>query len=179
MLLSLQPQDPVNFPITSGISWTPNQLGGTLSLPPDAISNYLYFSGLDFQIPIAAVIKGVEMVVTVYEESVFHLIEDDEIRLFIGEDTLGTENKAKIPYLNGYQARTYGGEGDLWGEALTPNIVNSSFFGLGLSYRNRHTDPQGDINYVEIETVWVNVYYELNGVIKNVTSTKNLVSIKL
>jgi len=97
-------------------------------------SQYLKATGFGFAIPDGNVIQGIEMRLERTGVSAF----DQNVRIVKG-GAIGATNKALPPdppheWLGpGDLVKTYGGNGDLWGETWSPADINSTVFGVAVS----------------------------------------------
>lgn len=96
-----------------------------------SVSNKLYLTDFGFNIPPSATIRGVLFAVSTYTCNPMNYF-DSEVRLIVNNVVSGT-NKAimtNFQYTYPYYIRNYGDSTDLWGNTLTPTIVNDVNFGL-------------------------------------------------
>ncbi len=97
-------------------------------------TNYLKITNFGFSIPADSIINGI--LVEIKRARTTSSVWDHHIYLVRADGSLGTTDKAdrmtQWPELvPGYAS--YGGYSDLWGEVLTPAIVNNPNFGVVLS----------------------------------------------
>jgi|GEM_PF-5775413 len=106
--------------------------------PVNQNTNGLKATGFGFAVPASSVIDG--LLVEIEKSATLsdaNNAVDLSVRLARPDGSLGTENKADSatswPTADAYAS--YGGDADLWSEALTPEIVNDPGFGLVISAR--------------------------------------------
>ena len=131
-----------------------------------------------FNIPNDQVISGIQ--VHVYKEGINTgsvYVKDNSVRLIINEVICGNDLKS-----NNYWPTTagfvdYGSEINLWGNTLTPAIVNSANFGVSLSallYSQTYSPAQAYIDYVSITVFYQpavpNLKPRIDGAIKSMVS---------
>ncbi|MBP8033960.1 MAG: T9SS type A sorting domain-containing protein [Bacteroidia bacterium] len=154
-----------------------------------SVSNKLYLTDFGFSIPASATIKGVLFAVSTYTCNPMNFF-DSEVRLIINNIVSGT-NKAittnfqNTPYPNFY-VRNYGDSTDLWGNTLTPTIVNDVNFGLSFEVTHAVSLP-GDcfaLNGIIASTVTpitftlpkMTIYYEtVTGIIESQSSEGSII----
>lgn len=95
-------------------------------------SSYLLFHDFDFAVPSSATITGVTVRIT--RSASLSYIKDATVTLMDGNDEAG-DNLAvsSLGWTASLQARTYGGDQELWGRSLSPDVVDDETFGVGVS----------------------------------------------
>jgi hypothetical protein len=120
---------------TGTISWsntsnatTSNNSYATATFSGAATSHYLKFNNFGFNIPSDATITGV----TLKKEGYYSgsPVGSSNARLNIGDSPSGDTKTTN--FTSSDSVITEGGSSDLWGNSLTPTIVNSSDFGAFL-----------------------------------------------
>lgn len=97
------------------------------------VSDYLYFHDFDFAIPTGATITGVEVIASrgacnngdYYRDTISLAHNDMAIGNYVEDSTNGTT-----------AVDTLGGSSDMWGNVLTPAMVNSNSFGVFFSFHS-------------------------------------------
>ncbi len=141
---------------TTNDSSTPN-----VTTTGTTASNYLVVDGLQFDIPENATIVGVQAFVDKQRNSgATGEVEDNSVRLFVNGVATGTNMALAGSWDTVYLNYEYGGITDTWGTALTPAMVNSNNFGIGLAVQGNvgGADRQANIDYMQM-----NVYYTVDG----------------
>jgi hypothetical protein len=103
--------------------------GGSGSLPP--VLDWVYAHNFNISLPADAIITGIKVEVqgqTQYSAPVSY----KSVRLYSQASAIGTEKAPATPITTSPQWASYGGDGDMWGCALTPAIVNDPSFGFGV-----------------------------------------------
>ena len=93
-----------------------------------ASQNLLVYN-FDTWVPGNATITGVYVSIVASSTGVYGTYLD-HIRMVIGGNITALNKETNVPEFTG--TLTYGGAGDLWGNTLTPAIINSSDFGFVL-----------------------------------------------
>lgn len=160
----------------SGLAWN----GSLFSTnTPGIISKELYLTNLGFNIPINAIIIGVTLSIGTYTccpEQFF----DSKVQMIINGVPSGINKATLIDFLPypSYNNKVYGGNNDLWGNTLSPLIINNSNFGVSFEItKNNITNnpccfalmgPSIPLTYVPLVTI----YYSIStGIIESQTST--------
>ncbi len=125
--------------------------------PPESYDQtaVLRATGFGFEIPAGATILGVKVEIVEIASGV-NAITDATVEL----TEVGSENKATTDFWapNNDNYAAYGGEADLWGCELTPEIVNDADFGVLIGAKLStavHSSWTASIDHVR-----VTVYYE-------------------
>jgi hypothetical protein len=119
-------------------------------------SQWVYGHYYFFNVPSNATITGIEVQIGRYAVT-SDTIQDVEVRLLNQSSEFVVANKADTAafWPNSEGTAIYGGDGDLWGAAWTPAIINDDLFGAGLVCRNSGADIQtANVDYISIT-----VYY--------------------
>lgn len=118
-------------------------------------TNLLRLTGFGFNVPADATIKGVVVHVERKTSTSVSGTRDYKVRLVYNSSQRG-DNKASTDSLEEYYiTKTYGGSTDDWNASLTPSIVNSSSFGVDISYYNGTVyNPTFYVDYVDITVYW-------------------------
>ena len=118
-------------------------------------SDYLVISGFGFSIPAGSTINGIEVVV---ERSDPNGKIKDNIIAVVKSGTIGSTNKASSSFWPTTDGTiTYGNNADLWGTAWTETDINSSAFGVALSWKRN--GGGASTAFANIDLVTVAVYY--------------------
>lgn len=119
-------------------------------------SDYLSITGFGFAIPVDATILGVVVEVEKANELPTGVI-DGGVRLVVG-GAIGATNRGLTscwPEVDTYVS--HGSTTDLWGETLTPAVVNAANFGFAISVLYDGIMCRGYVNHVQMT-----VYYDSN-----------------
>jgi hypothetical protein len=114
-------------------------------------SDTFYVEGYGFSIPSAATINGVAATVT---KAASGVVVDDEIKLVVNGSPAGTNEASIVSWPSTLTGVNYGGPADLWGNALTPAIVNASNFGLALACLCSYSSA-----IAEVDSIGLTIYY--------------------
>ena len=99
------------------------------------VAKFLALTNLGFAIPSDATINGVEVeVLHKADNAAYFNISRGPWKLIYSGAVVGTDQAGTGALTNSPARITVGSSSNLWGVALTPAIVNSSSFGVGLSY---------------------------------------------
>lgn len=153
----------INIAGTGAIWKYPQRITDTTTPATEAqgTSQNLVATNFGFLIPPAMSITGVEARIRRTTVRNSESVSDLEVRM-IYSGSLRGDNKAKPDiWLNpdggNYQNIDYGGASDVWGDALTPAIVNDPTFGCSL--RTQDLD-QYNKGVAYIQTIWMRIHYE-------------------
>lgn len=150
----------------------------------EAISHYLKLTNFNFTLQSSATIVGVKVLVStvnpknstlgmVYGEAIEGdmlksadiikgTVRDYNIKL-VKSGTITGNNKASVADVNIGALYSYGDINDMWGVTLSPADVNSSTFGVVLSYQcstYTYTGAAGEVKpFADIDSVKVYIYY--------------------
>lgn len=99
----------------------------------DNVSDYLYFHDFDLAVPVGATITGIEVIASrgacnggsYYRDTISLAHNGMAIGNYIEDSVNGTT-----------AVDTLGSDSDLWGNVLTPAIVNSNSFGVFVSFHS-------------------------------------------
>jgi 6-phosphogluconolactonase (cycloisomerase 2 family) len=131
----------------------------------DGISHYIKCTNFGFNIPVGNRITGVKVRVDAVG---FENIYENSIKLVVNGSVAGHDKAKKTKlWSSTSDYMEYGAEFDLWGNTLTPAIVNSSSFGVAISVKIETTDygAYAMINHIEI------VVYHESGEVKQAVYT--------
>lgn len=118
-------------------------------------TDYLMCSGFGFEIPDEATITGITCHINV-RSSVADSVEFSVVSLTTNYSSLTGNNLADGSILpTSYTIKDFGGDSELWGVNLTPNIVNNNNFGVAFSFRW----VAGTVN-VYVDHIQITVHYE-------------------
>jgi len=124
-------------------------------------SNYLQGTNYSFNLPINAIITGIEVVITHMSSGNNPSIYDNIVSL-VKAGAILPDNKASLtPWLKGdFSTTTYGSSTDLWGTTWTPADINDPNFGVALAvYRPNQGNNLRD---AIVDTMQITVYYALD-----------------
>ncbi|MBK8909226.1 MAG: hypothetical protein IPM60_15500 [Rhodospirillales bacterium] len=118
-------------------------------------SNYLKATNFGSAIPAGATIDGVEIWVEARRASGTPTFPFDRVRLVDENDVVGDTDRASGTVVTdaGYDPYYFGGPSDLWGEALTPAILNNSASGVVVA------TSLAEVYYPQIDYIARKVYY--------------------
>ena len=129
---------------------TENTTGGT--------TNYLKATNFGAAVPAGNNITGVEVVIERKRTSIGTSCLDSEVKLVKADASIGSTNKADTvtawPTSDG--EKTYGGDGDKWGESLGVSDVNDVDFGVVINVSTLPTYPPITIS---IDNIKIKIYY--------------------
>lgn len=127
-----------------------------MSLNDGQNSQTLYALDFDFNIPSDAIITGV-LVEIEKSAATADRIKDNTVRLIVSSSSTG-DNKALDEFWGTTdEYSSYGGEDDTWGVNLTPSIVNSNNFGVGISAIKPGDEDAGV--QARVDHIRMTVYY--------------------
>jgi len=140
-----EPWTTPNNVVSSNNAYAQKTLSGT--------ANYLDVTNFSFNIPLNAVILGVEARVERKDRG-GNVSEDSELQLIVGGSTVG-EDKADtgVSWPGVDTVKTYGGPTDLWGLNLTPQQVNASNFGFSILVLCAPGTP--DIDFMSLQVYYI------------------------
>ncbi len=135
-------------------------------------SHYLEATDFGFSVPVGATITGVFVQISRFQGGSHTTTEvaDNHVKLIKGGVVSGTDKATDVAWPISQQAATYGGNGDLWGLALTSADVNASDFGVALSV----SDGEGHPKFVDWIKVKIN--YTTTSTTDHRSNTKFLVA---
>lgn len=118
-------------------------------------THLLYGTNFGFSIPSNATITGVELYVELSKTAGVANCNDSQVRLWIS-GAAGSENKARAGnnWTTSDVDTLFGSQTDVWGESLTPAIVNASNFGGGIAAKQVASTPTAQIDHL-----YMTVYY--------------------
>ncbi len=92
-------------------------------------------------------------------------MSDNSIKLVIANSYAGTDKSAGEGWYwtvspSSYESKTFGSSSDLWGNSLTPAIINSPDFGFGISVQ--YAIGTGAATAL-VDYINMTVYYEEGG----------------
>lgn len=114
----------------------------TIAQPPAGLvrtTDFLFATGFNFAIPVDAVILGVQLTVAVQDTVANGTYTDFSVNL-LGSQFPGGFSRTNKAYRDaGFTTvltdRIYGSSTDLWGEQLTPAIINDPSFGVEIRFQ--------------------------------------------
>ncbi len=129
------------------------------------ISNFLKVTNFGFNIPISATIQGVVVTIKRRSQTGTSGMSDNSIKLVIANSYAGTDKSAGEGWYwtvspSSYESKTFGSSSDLWGNSLTPAIINSPDFGFGISVQ--YAIGTGAATAL-VDYINMTVYYEEGG----------------
>ncbi len=136
---------------------------GDISGSSGSYTDYLEATNYGFNLPANANITGIA--VDVERSDPNTSTADYSIRLVKGGNVAGTDHSTGAMYSSTENfeisdiVRTFGGDGDLWGETWTPAEINATDFGALVSAQ-RAVD--GTVTNGRIDNIRVTVYYSIN-----------------
>jgi hypothetical protein len=119
-------------------------------------SHKLRATNFNFSVPSTAIIVGV-LVEVERNAANTNRHADDNVQLIVSGTESGNDKALGTAITTTKQFVSYGGSSDLWGNTLTPAIVNSSNFGV--SYKIVRT---GTATTTSVYRVRITVYYQTN-----------------
>lgn len=134
-------------------------------LENDDDSNIIYGYQFGFAVPVAADITGVEVEIERSRSADVPPLYKQKrlagIWLMVGSSTIGNDNKggdtADWVQDPNWEIKTYGDSLDLWGAVLTPAIVNSNNFGVGVRAEGYNGSRFG---WAGLDYIKCKIYYE-------------------
>jgi len=130
-----------NFGDSGSVLWTDPQGAAatdttTATVSPasrNAFSNTLWLRDFGFTVPAGSTILGflftIDCTGSANNRHAWHVVR---LQSSLGDAGKFGDDKGGAPISSGYTTYSFGGATDLWGAALTPEMVNSSNFGVGL-----------------------------------------------
>ena len=130
--------------------------GGT-----EKVTHYLSASDFRFSIPTDETIKGIEVIVTLFNDKGIssHYAKDSTVKIVKGGVISSTNLGNNVDQSVTIQDVIYGGKTSLWGETFTPADINASNFGVVLSYT-------GDGSIINVHYVKIRVYYGTGNIVE-------------
>jgi len=124
-----------------------------------AISHYLSGTNYSFSIPSGATINGIRVTIGRYASNITGTtrIQDNVVQLIKAGSIVGSNRAVTGNWPTSKNVATYGGAADLWGTTWTPEDINNSNFGVGLSIKNVTTMSNSYTGYVDY--MQITVYY--------------------
>lgn len=150
-----------NWTSASSITGAPDSSGPSPpifgSMTAGNYSGYLNMTNFGFVIPPTAIIRGVTL-----ETNIIHTdsdrVRDSILQMIIGGSRSGSNLASASDWPSTLTYVSHGGSTNLWGNTLTPAIVNSSAFGFALSI---YAVDTGSYTTPFIDNVRATVYYDL------------------
>lgn len=96
------------------------------------VSHYLKLTNFGFSIPTTAVVTGIQVDVE-RVSTVGSALVDNAIRIVKGGVIGATDKSSAANWPSADAYKSYGSEGDLWGEAWSAGDINDTGFGVALS----------------------------------------------
>ncbi|MCK0115365.1 LamG-like jellyroll fold domain-containing protein [Gelidibacter sp. F63206] len=121
-------------------------------------SNYLKGTNYGFNIPVDAIIEGIEVVIEKgSSNNGKNNLKDVIVRLVKGGSITGS-NKAKLDtnWSKDFEKTTYGGPSDLWATEWKPADINADDFGVVFAITAPKKNLVAEVNYMQIT-----VYYRM------------------
>ena len=134
----------------TGPASLPDALSSLAVVASGASSEYMSFSGFDFDIPLNTTVLGVEAII---ERSGMAGIEDSGVFLLVDGARAGTD-LGVAAWPTSRETTTFGGTTNVWGNPLTPSDVNKSNFGFSIGAAN-NTVSGDAISYIDYAQVRV------------------------
>lgn len=115
-------------------------------------TQYLHATSFGLSVPTGAIVEGVE--VRVDRSANDPNFQDHTIQLIVSGSRAG-DNKADTgsDWPTSPATVDYGGEADLWGNVLSPAIVNASTFGVAI--RGTYASSVQGL----VDAIWINIHY--------------------
>lgn len=121
-----------------------------------------WLGNFEFNVPASATINGVEVSIerhgSTVKDNVMILYENN------GTGQLGSNQASSETWPGTDATKVYGGSKNTWGATLTPAIVNSSKFSVGM----RVTAATGSEYTAEIDQLTMKIYYEKPAIVVSV-----------
>ena len=127
----------------------------TITVSRGNTSNVLNATKYGFNIPLTAIINGVQVTVGRSASSTSSL-KDNSVKLIVNGSSIGNNNAdTSTSWPNSITAANYGSSSDLWGVMLTPAIINDKTFGASLSIDNsNNTSKIASVDYMQITVTY-------------------------
>jgi hypothetical protein len=159
------PYDDVDWTNANNVKVCDN-ITADVTVAPKSYTYILRATNFGFAVPGNATITGIAVTFRRYAEDGSNP-QGDPRDLFVsltknGADAVGI-NKGTVPneWTTSMVDRTYGGDGDLWGETWSPAAINASTFGLLYAVYNQHGSQSMTLH---IDCIRVTVYYTTGAV---------------
>ncbi len=132
------PQSVINCSLCAGDTWTLQGSSPVLySTTLGGVSSQLYMTNFGFNIPSSATILGISLSVSTWS-CMPEKFYDSSVRLMVNNVPVGSNKALLTNFLQyNYNNTSYGGPTDLWGNILSPLIINDLNFGA--AYEVTHT----------------------------------------
>ncbi len=128
---------------------------GNLNLGSNSYSDYLHVNKFQLDIPLDAIITGIQVDIERSDPS--GNTADHSIRILKYDIISGNEKSTNEAYAATDTYRTFGGDGDLWGEVWTPDMINDDGFGVVASAQR--IDGSNSTTDGRIDNISITVYY--------------------
>ena len=122
----------------------------------NSYTDYIHVNKFQLDIPLDAIITGIE--ISVERSDPNQNTADYSVRILKYDMVTGDEKSTGDAYDATDTYKTFGGNGDLWGEVWTPDMINDNGFGIAISAQringnNGQTDGR-------IDDITVIIYYD-------------------
>jgi len=151
----------------------------TVLLDDNEVSNYLYADTFGFALASTDLVVGVECMVFAKSDTpaAGNLADMNykSVRLFNASAALFGEDQAigsppdVTPITDVVQASVFGGQTSMWGEALTPTIVNDADFGVGVAFEK--SGATGGNATISVDAIALTVWYQRGLTLQSVTKS--------
>ncbi len=150
---------------TSSGTGAPNGNGVRIvAMPDNGISECVHFTNFGFDVPCNATITGVKAFVT-QRNAISGDLYDYAVHLILPDGSLSATNLAS-PVIwfestsnSSYDTKEY--NGGLWGEVLSPAILEHASFGLSIQVEGN--DPGTTVSFPIIDAVQLEICYNISG----------------
>lgn len=150
---------------TGTVAWTnpqrvvgiTNAIYATVGLD-NQVSHYLYATNYGFNIPISATINGIVVSPTRKCSNSGNLSRDNNLRLVTNGVINVTDRATTTPYTLTDVTEDHGGVADTWGIALSPDMVNST--GFGVAFASYKIAPGSGVT-ISVDAIRITVYYTM------------------
>lgn len=129
-------------------------------------SNVSSYSGLGFNIPVSAVLTGIQVNILQRVSSPGGGIHDSVLTLALNGSAIGINHAIANNWFDTPTMQTYGNSNDLWGTTLSAADINNSTFGLLYQITNTSYDQTASV-----DSLSVTVFYTVGTSIFSQTST--------
>jgi hypothetical protein len=152
---------------------------GNLNNGSNSYTDYIHVNKFLLDVPFDAIITGIQ--VNIERADPNQNTADYSIRILKYDIVTGDEKSTGEAYTASDSYRTFGGNGDLWGEVWTPEMINDNGFGIAIAARRIDGNPgQTD---GRIDDITITVFYDQPSTLPvsllNFSAKKNNKSIEL
>jgi len=127
-----------------------------LNIGLNSYTDYLHVNKFQLDIPLDAIITGIE--VNVERSDPSQNTADYSVRILKYDMITGDEKATGDAYAATDSYKTFGGIGDLWGEVWTPDMINDNGFGIAISAMR--IDGNSGQTDGRIDNITVIIYYD-------------------